>query len=532
MIGLVSGGFKSGRRAWAAAVAAGLVGCLACASTASADASGTHLSIVAGTGAAGAPTPGLAISSPLHHPRGVAVDPNTGDLYIADYINNEIERVTPGGALSILAGTGSYGAPTPGPATKSALGNPAGVAVNSAGDVYIADPYNNEVEEVTPKGHLSIVAGTGAGGAPTPGLATRSKLHEPYGVAADPNTGDLYISDYDNSEIEKVTPQGRLSIIAGTGTYGAPTPGPATSSPLGNPSDVAVDPTNGNVYIADPFNDEVEQVTPQGTLSILAGTGTPGAPTPGAAAQSQLHFPHGVAVNSTGDLYIADYLNSEVEEVTPQGTLSIIAGTGVVGAPVSGPATQSPLNEPLGVGVSPGTSDIYIADTSNNEIERVGPSCPAPSGALTSGRLGPIALGMTRARARKSLPLYSATQNELDFCLSGGPGLVVGYPSAKLLKPLSAHQRAQLRGRVVIVLTGNRHYSFDHITAGTQIAKVRRHLAHAQQIKIGGNIWYVLPGRHSTKVLEVRDGTVEEVGIANSALTATLAEQRRLLRNP
>ena len=536
MIGRVSGWLRTGSW-WArgVVVAAGLLGCLACAATASAAPSDTYLSIFAGTGTAGEPTSGPAISSALFHPRGVAVDPSTGDLYIADYGNSKIERVTPQGNLSIIAGNGSYGAPTPGPAKKSPLGNPTGVAVTSNGDVYIADPYHNVVEKVTSKGKLSIVAGTGAAGAPTPGSATRSHLNEPYGVAVDSTTGDLFIADYDNREIEKVTPKGKLSIVAGTGTLGVPTPGPATQSDLGVPSAVAVDPITGDLYITDPFNYVVEEVTPQGTLSVVAGTGIAGTPTPGPATQSALDLPHAVAVDpTTGDLYIADYRNSEVEQVTPQGILSVVAGTGTAGAPTRGTATQSELDEPLGVGVNPDTGDLYIADTSNNEIEQVVPPCPAPSGGLSGARLGKVALGMTRAQARKALPVYTAMHNPLDtFCLAGGPGIVAGYPSASLLKTVSAHQRRRLRGRVVLALTANQHYSLDHITAGSGIAIVRKRLAHAnahaRRLRIGANTWYVLRRGKATKVIKVQNGAVQEVGIASYALTATHTQQRRLL---
>jgi DNA-binding beta-propeller fold protein YncE len=372
-------------------------------------------------------------------------------------------------------------------------------------------------------------------------------------VAVDSATGDLYIADYDNSEVEQVTPQGALSIVAGTGSYGIPTPGLATSSELGSPSAVAVDPTTGDLYIADPFNAEIELVTPQGALSIVAGTGAAGAPTPGLATSSELNLPHGLATDpTTGDLYIADYDNSEVEQVTPQGALSIVAGTGTAGAPTPGPASQSELDDPLGVGVNPGTGVLYIADTSNNEIERVGPppppgtrttttttppvtatgghACPAPSGSLNGSRLGPVPLGITRTRVRKALTTYSVTHAGFDrFCLAGGPGILAGYPSARLLRTMTAHQRTRVRGRVVLVLTANRHYAVDQITAGTRVARARRHLAHARELRIGADTWYVLHDASTTRVLEVRGGTVEDVGIANHALTATPTEQRRLL---
>ena len=185
----------------------------------------------------------------------------------------------------MVAGTGTAGAPTAGPATSSRLNRETAVAADSSGNLYIADTNNNEVEKVTASGTLSVIAGTGIAGASTPGLATSSRLARPQGVSVD-SAGNLYIADTNNSEVEKVTPGGTLSVIAGTGTQGAPTAGSGTISELNHPQGVSVD-SGGDVYIADTVNSEVEKVTPGGTLSVIAGTGTPGAPTAGPASSSE-----------------------------------------------------------------------------------------------------------------------------------------------------------------------------------------------------------------------------------------------------
>jgi sugar lactone lactonase YvrE len=341
--------------------------------SASPSAGGT-LSVVAGTGFSGSPAPGPATSSDLSGPAAVAVD-SSGNLYIADFGNNVVEEVTPGGVLSIVAGTGTGGAPTPGPATSSNLYSPAGVAVDSAGNLYIADMFNNRVEKVTSGGVLSIVAGTGTGGVPTPGPATSSDLYAPSGVAVD-SAGNLYIADLNNNLVEKVTSGGVLSIVAGSGNVGRPTPGPATASALYYPFSVAID-SAGNLYIADSSNDVVEKVTSGGVLSIVAGTGTGGAPTPGLATSSDLSDPQGVAVDSAGNLYIADANNSVIEQVTPFGVLSIVAGTGTFGPPTPGPAAASALNFPYGVAVD-SSGNLYIADFGNNVVEEVTTSWTVP----------------------------------------------------------------------------------------------------------------------------------------------------------
>ena len=174
---------------------------------------------------------------------------------------------------------------TPGPATSSELNYPQDVAVDSAGNVYIADlGIGGLIDKVTPSGTLSIVAGTTAVGTglPTPGPATSSRLNTRDGVAVDAQ-GNIYIADTGNSLVEKVTPSGQLSVIAGVpGEWaGTPTPGPATSSQLDLPIGIAVDP-NGTVYIDDSGNNEIDDVTSSGTLGIMTGSlaGPPSAPPP------------------------------------------------------------------------------------------------------------------------------------------------------------------------------------------------------------------------------------------------------------
>jgi len=301
-----------------------------------------YLCVVAGTGSRGAPTPGRATSSDLGIPWGVTVDA-AGNLYIADGTNDAVEKVTPSGALSVVARPAVGGPFSP---------NHDGVAVDAAGALYIADDGSDVVEEVTPSGRLAVVAGTGSQGAATPGPATNSDLNDPSGVAVD-GAGNLYIADSGNEVVEKVTPAGMLSVVVGTGNEGAPTPGAATRSDLSVPYGVAVDAA-GNLYIADYLNRVVEKVTPSGRLSVVAGTVnhlplSPGpatntfvqcAPservsTPGPATTSELCAPSGVAVGSGGHLYIADPGNAAVEMVALAVSTSVTPARSTAGGPLS-----------------------------------------------------------------------------------------------------------------------------------------------------------------------------------------------------
>jgi sugar lactone lactonase YvrE len=307
-------------------------------------------------------------------PNGLTVDSH-GNVYIADFDAKAVDEVTSSGRLSIVAGHGDND--TGGPAISSRLLNPAGVAVDGTGNLYIADSGKDAVvEKVTPSGNISIVAGVpGHFAPPVPGPATRSNLLAPSQVALDSSTGDLYIADSLHAVVEKVTPSGTLSIVAGvSATFGPPIPGPATSSYLYFPSGVAIDSVTGNLYIADSGNQVVEKVTPSGTLSIVAGKRDQnGPPTAGLATSSQLGDVTGLALDSLGNLYIADPSNNVVEKVTQAGDLSVVAGSGLKGRPTPGQATSSALNGPSEVAVD-SIGNLYIADTSNNVVEKVSPS--------------------------------------------------------------------------------------------------------------------------------------------------------------
>ena len=368
------------------------------------------LSVIAGTGTDGSPTAGPATSSQLNQPYGVALDAS-GNVYIADSENNVIERVAPSGTLSIIAGNGTAGPPTAGPATSSNLNGPSGVAVDSVGNVYIADAANHVIEKVTPSGTLSVIAGTGEQGSPTAGPATSSSFDYPTGVAVDASN-NLYVADLFNNVVEKITPSGTLSIFAGTGTSGVPTAGKATSSQLSYPQGVAVDSV-GNVYIADAANHVIEKVTPSGTLSIIAGNGTRGHPTAGPATSSNLNGPSGVAVDFAGNVVIADRDNNVVEKVTPSGTLSVIAGTGEPGSPTAGPATSSSFNYPTGVAVD-ASGNVYIADENNYLIEKVAlvtPTTPAIANLPRSGTVGASFTPTVSTNGDGSKTVTSSTPN-------------------------------------------------------------------------------------------------------------------------
>jgi sugar lactone lactonase YvrE len=265
------------------------------------------------------PTDALSIipTGSLDEPKGIAVD-SSDDVYVADSAACEIEKISANGSTrSVIAGSGSCAKEVPGPALSSPLDYPQGVALGPDGSLFVADTDNCTVDEITPGGTLSVVAGIpGTCGPTVLGAATSSPLDYPDGVTVD-SAGNVYIADTENDQIDKVTPSGILSVAVGDGEEGEPVAKPPTEIGLDEPEDVAID-ASGDLYIADSGNRCVERVTPAGNVEVLGGSpGHTGLPSPGPAQLSLMEYPSGVAVNAAGtELVIGDEDNDDVEEIT------------------------------------------------------------------------------------------------------------------------------------------------------------------------------------------------------------------------
>jgi uncharacterized protein (TIGR03437 family) len=324
------------------------------------------ITTVAGTGSYGfSGDGGAATKAQLYYPWGVAVDP-AGTLYVGDRDNHRVRKVTAGGTITTVAGTGSYGfSGDGGPATGAKLGDPHGVAIDAAGNVYISDydlPYGR-IRKVNPQGTIST-------------LVTSATLgyFSPYGLTADAS-GNVYVAeakdwDFGRDRVWKVDPNGGAAVIAGGGsTLGDG--GPATAAALSGPLDVAVD-TVGNVYIADSKNHRVRKVGGLRTITTLAGIGQPALSGDGGGALgATLSKPAAVVADGAGNIYVADSSNGRIRKISPQGLITTAVGGGT-GVGDGGPATGALLVSPQGLFFD-GIGNFYIADPSDHRVRRVDP---------------------------------------------------------------------------------------------------------------------------------------------------------------
>jgi len=305
-------------------------------------------------------------------PFGVAVD-SSGNVYTSDSGSARVIKTTPGGTTTTYAGTGVAGySGDGGAATSAKLDSPYGIAFDSSGNLYIADSNNNRVRKVTTGGTISTVAGTGvAGFSGDGGAATAAKLDIPASVAFDAS-GNMYIAEQNNDIVRKVTSGGTISTFAGTTVAGySGDGGAATSAKLTGPYGVVVD-SAGVVYIADTGNNVIRKVTTGGTISTVAGGGGSSACSfTGTATSVSLNGPRRLAYDSSTDrVFIADRFNQCVRVLSGT-TISRIAGTGTTGyTGDNGPAVAATLSDPSALAFS-SAGDLYIADTLNNVVRKV-----------------------------------------------------------------------------------------------------------------------------------------------------------------
>jgi len=365
----------------AAALSVGTLALALPASQASATTPATITLVAGGGGSTPSTTPTTPATSFNIQPVGIAFD-SSGNEYIADG-GNGVEKVTPSGALSMFAGGGTHSvlsSPLPPGAATSYTMYSRGVAVDPDGNVYIADGESNTVDKVTPAGILTVITGAGTHSPISsplpPGPAASYNNLTPYAVATD-SSGNLYIGDDSSNDVLKVTPAGTLSVYAGDGTYGAPTSGAvATATSIGSPYGLAVD-SSGNVFIADEGSELVEKVSPAGIITIVAGSVNsypyPSA-TPQAATSVNLDQVYGVGVDYLGNVYIGDKGNYEVYQVTPAGQITVLAGNGgYPPAPTTtpgSPLTAYDVGWPVGLGVD-SAGNLFIADHYNDVVDEI-----------------------------------------------------------------------------------------------------------------------------------------------------------------
>ncbi len=300
-------------------------------------------------------------------PTGVAVD-SAGNVCVADCGNSTIRKVTSAGVVTTLAGLAGQTGSADGTGNAARFNGPGSVAVDSAGNLYVADAYNHTIRKVTSAGVVTTVAGLAGQSGSADGTGSVARFNEPASVAVD-SAGNVYVADTQNFTIRKVTSAGVTMTLAGlAGNWGS-ADGTGSAAQFDYPRGVAVD-SGGNVYVADSRNHTIRKVTSAGVTMTLAGLPGQSGSADGTGSAAQFNWPFGVAVDSAGNVYVADTDNCTIRKVTSAGVVTTLAGLAGQPGSADGTGSAAQFQKPTGVAVD-SAGNVYVADTDNCTIRKV-----------------------------------------------------------------------------------------------------------------------------------------------------------------
>jgi hypothetical protein len=307
---------------------------------------------------------------PFNVPFGIAVD-GAGNVYVSDLGNQRIQKITPAGVVSTLAGMKAVIGSADGPGTSAQFNTPFGVAVDAAGNVYVGDTFNSSIRKITPAGVVSTFAGVSGAPGSTDGTGSAARFFHPTGVAVD-GAGNVYVADTLNSTIRKITPAGVVSTLAGLAGVAGTADGTGSAAQFDQPEGVAVDAA-GNVYVADTGAFTVRKITPAGVVTTLAGSPLNLGSADGTGNAARFSRLPSVAVDAAGTVYVGDPSNATIRAITPAGVVTTLAGLAGAFGSIDGTGSAARFNNPDGVAVD-AAGNVFVADSFNNSIRKVTPA--------------------------------------------------------------------------------------------------------------------------------------------------------------
>jgi sugar lactone lactonase YvrE len=320
----------------------------------------------------------------FNNPVATAVDA-AGTVYVAENSNHMVRRITSAGVVSNFAGSAGFIGSVDGTGSAARFEDPRALAVDAAGNVYVADSENSTIRRITPARVVTTFAGTAGNYGFEDGVGAAAKLHRPRGLAVTP-AGDLYVMEYNNQALRKVTPARVVTTIAGGPRQYGPQDGTGTAARFYNPGATAVD-ANGNVFVADTYNNTIRKITPEGVVTTIAGEPGVTGSNDGTGSAARFYSPSGIVVAPDGELYVADGGNDTIRRVTQAGVVTTWAGRAGSEGSLDGTGSSARFYRPTGIEMD-SSGNIYVADKNNFTIRKITPGGSVSTLAGSPGNSG------------------------------------------------------------------------------------------------------------------------------------------------
>lgn len=397
---------------------------------------------------------GTGAAARFNFPTGVATD-SSGNVFVADFFNNTVRKITPAGVVTTFAGSPGQAGSVDGAGAAARFYSPAGLSTDAAGNVYVADSNNHNIRKITPSGVVTTIAGVSGTRGSADGAGSAATFNGPTSIATDAS-GNLFVTDYLNNTIRKITPAGVVTTIAGTAGMKGSTDGSGAGALFYLPVAIAVDASGGlivadagnstirridgnaavttfaglaaatgtadgvgsaaqfkapraatadvagNVYVADTGNNTIRKISAGGTTTTLAGSPGAGGSTDGAGAAAKFNVPTGIAADRTGNVFVADFANNTIRQITAAGVVTTLAGTPGARGAMNGTGPTASFNGPVGLSLD-SAGNIYVADSGNQLIRKLTPAGVVTTYAGMTGQAG--AADGTSASATFNVPL-------------------------------------------------------------------------------------------------------------------------------
>jgi sugar lactone lactonase YvrE len=342
---------------------------------------------------------GTGSAARFNSPSGVAVD-SAGNTYVADTVNSTIRKITPGGVVTTFAGLAGSTGSANGTGSAARFNGPVAVSIDSIGNLFIADTNNSTIRKITPARVVSTFAGLAGSTGSANGTGTTARFNFPSALAVD-SANNIYVADTGNSTIRKITPARVVSTFAGLAGSTGSANGTGSAARFNFPAGVAVDrAVTGNIYVGDTSNFTIRQITPAGVVTTLAGLPLMKGGTNGTGSAARFLLPEGMTVDSSGNIYVADQDASTIRKIAPGGVVSTFAGSFTKFGSLNGTGSAARFNLPGDVAVD-SSNNLYVADSNNCTIRKI---TPAAAVTTLAGLASPGHTNGTASAARFDFP--------------------------------------------------------------------------------------------------------------------------------